>query len=89
MGYIRFELDHIADTMCVTTSEPNNSNINFSLTLLVKGYKIPGRNSGNMFIVFFGFYNKEILLTVLFGCFSLQLSSASSEDLVQRPLFGQ
>ena len=88
MGYIRFELDHIANTMCITTSEPNNSNINFSLTLLVKGYKIPGRNSGNMFIVFLGFtvflqFGFCVAYCPFLVVFSLKLFSASSKDLVQ------
>ena len=88
MGYIRFELDHIAITVCVMTSEPNNSNINFSLTLLVKGYKIPGRNSRNMFIVFLGFtvflqFGFCVAYCPFLVVFSLKLFSASSKDLVQ------
>ena len=74
--------------VCVTTSEPNNSNIYFSLTLLVKGYKIPGRNSGNMFIVFLGFtvflqFGFCVAYCPFLVVFSLKLFSASSKDLVQ------
>ena len=54
---------------CVSTSEPNNTNINFSLTPLVWGYKFRGVTPEIFLLSFLVFTTKRFCLLYFFGCF--------------------